>query len=90
MFHMLWWTRPDGSSLSNFYGSNTEKPWMISGTAPIPGSQKVVALATGHHSFSTGCIVTIDPARGEDGNAPIRRITPVTTAGLEDPPVSSR
>ncbi|MHC4506789.1 MAG: HzsA-related protein, partial [Planctomycetota bacterium] len=76
MFHMLWWTRPDGTNVSNFYGSNTEKPWMISSTAPVPGSQKVVALATGHHSFSTGCIVLIDPTVGEDGEAPVRRITP--------------
>ena len=34
---------------------------MLSETAPIPGSEKILALATGHHTYSTGCIVRIDP-----------------------------
>ena len=75
-FHMLWYTRPDGATQANFYGADTEKPWMVSSTAPIPNSKKVVALATGHHSFSTGCIITIDTTVGENGPDPIKRITP--------------
>ena len=75
-FHMLWYTRPDGSTQANFYGADTEVPWMVSSAAPIPDSKKVVALATGHHSFSTGCIITIDTTVGENGPGPIRRITP--------------
>ncbi len=76
MFHMLWYTHPDGATQANFYGADTEKPWMVSSTAPIPNSRKVVALATGHHSFSTGCIITIDTTIGENGPEPIKRITP--------------
>jgi len=76
MFHMLWYTRPDGATQANFFGADTVSPWMISETAPIPGSAKVVALATGHHSFSTGCIIRIDPTVGENGSKPIKRITP--------------
>jgi len=75
-FHMLWSTRPDGTGAANFYGNNTERPWMLSETVPIPGSHKVVALATGHHSFSTGCIVRIDPLIGQDEAPPLTRITP--------------
>jgi len=75
-FHMLWYTRPDGATQANFYGADTEAPWMVSSTAPIPNSKKVVALATGHHSFSTGCIITIDTTVGENGPDPIKRITP--------------
>ncbi len=75
-FHMLWWTRPDGTNVSNFYGSNTEKPWMISEAVPVPKSPMVVALATGHHSFSTGTIIRIDPRLGEDGAKPVKRVTP--------------
>jgi len=77
MFHMLWWMKQDGSQPSNFYGNDTRSPWMISETVPIPGSDKVVALATGHHSFSTGTIITINPAIGEDGPEPVTRITPL-------------
>ncbi|MDP6543438.1 MAG: hypothetical protein QGH60_05560 [Phycisphaerae bacterium] len=76
MFHMLWYTRPDGTTQANFFGADTVSPWMISETAPIPNSTKVVALATGHHSFSTGCIIRIDPVVGENGSKPIKRITP--------------
>ena len=76
MFHMLWYTRPDGATQANFFGADTVSPWMISETAPIPNSTKVVALATGHHSFSTGCIIRIDPTVGENGSKPITRITP--------------
>ena len=76
MFHMLWWQRPDGTHISNYYGANTVKPWMISETVPIPGTRKVVALGTGHHSFSTGTVLVIDPDKGEDGEAPVTRVTP--------------
>ena len=78
-FHMLWWMKPDGTLSSNFYGNNTRSPWMISESVPIPGTRKVTALATGHHSFSTGTIVTIDPEVGEDGPDSVRRITPLIT-----------
>jgi len=77
MFHMLWWMKPDGTQPSNFYGNDTRSPWMISEAVSIPNSHKVVALATGHHSFSTGTILTIDPAIGEDGPEPVRRVTPL-------------
>jgi len=76
MFHMLWCTRPDGTTQANFFGADTVSPWMISETVAIPNSTKVVALATGHHSFSTGCIIRIDPTVGENGSRPIKRITP--------------
>ncbi|MCP4376366.1 MAG: hypothetical protein GY794_09355 [bacterium] len=76
MFHMLWYTRPDGTTQANFFGADTVSPWMISETVAIPNSSKVVALATGHHSFSTGCIIRIDPTIGENGSKPIKRITP--------------
>ncbi len=75
-FHMLWWTRPDGTASNNFYGNATEAPWMLSETAPIPGSDKFLALATGHHTYSTGCIVRIDPTIGEDYDKPLVRVTP--------------
>ena len=75
-FHMLWYTNPDGAGQANFYGTDTVSPWMISETVPIPNSNKVVALATGHHSFSTGTVITIDPALGDNDSKPVKRITP--------------
>ncbi|MCP4378943.1 MAG: hypothetical protein GY794_22550, partial [bacterium] len=51
-------------------------PYMISQTRAIPGSRKVVATATAHHSYTTGTLIVIDPDKGEDGFAPITKITP--------------
>ncbi len=50
-------------------------PYMISETRAIPGSNKVVATATAHHSYTAGTLVIIDPAKGEDGFEPIRKLT---------------
>ena len=75
-FHMLWTTRPDGTGSANLYGNLTEAPWMLSETAPIPGTSSFYALATGHHTYSTGCVVRISPEEGENYEAPIERITP--------------
>jgi hypothetical protein len=51
-------------------------PYMISQTRAIPGSRKVVATATAHHCYTTGALIVIDPDKGEDGFAPIAKLTP--------------
>ncbi|MHC5068215.1 MAG: HzsA-related protein, partial [Planctomycetota bacterium] len=78
-FHMLWTCNPDGSGVANFYGNDTIHPMMITEPRAIPGSQRVVATATGHHSYSTGTIVLIDPSKGENGPDPLTRLTPETS-----------
>lgn len=75
-FHMLWTTRPDGTGAANFYGNATEDPWMISSASVVPDSDKIFALATGHHTYSTGCVVRIDPSQGENYDQPMLRVTP--------------
>ena len=75
-FHKLWTTRPDGTAPSNFYGNDTVSPLMITEALAIPGSHKIVATAMAHHSFNHGTIVMIDPDNGDNGPAPITRITP--------------
>ena len=107
--HKLWWCRPDGTQISNFYGSSSATPWanmysdygrekkwykhmgaealkrilpyMITETRAIPGSPKVVATAQGHHSYTAGCLVLIDPTKGEEGFEPISKLTPETPHG---------
>ncbi|MBT3200451.1 MAG: hypothetical protein HN350_11090 [Phycisphaerales bacterium] len=51
-------------------------PYLISETRAIPGSRKVVATASGHHCFTSGTLIVIDPDKGEDGFAPITKLTP--------------
>ena len=77
-FHMLWWCRPDGTEISNFYGADTVHPMMVVEAAAVPGSDKVVAIAQGHHSYNTGTVILIDPKLGENGEEPLTHITPET------------
>ena len=77
-FHMLWWCRPDGTEVSNFYGADTLHPMMVVEATPIPGSHKIVATAQGHHSYNTGTTIVINPRLGENGEKPVTRITTET------------
>lgn len=76
LFQSLWTTRPDGTSPEHFYGNYTRNPCSIAEARAIPDSQKVVATATAHHSYTAGSIIVVDPLKGNDGQDPITRITP--------------
>ncbi|HJN09271.1 MAG TPA: discoidin domain-containing protein [Pirellulaceae bacterium] len=78
LFQSLWTTRPDGTSPEHFYGNYTRNPCSIAEARAIPGSPKVVATATAHHSYTAGSIIVVDPLKGQDGQDPITRITPET------------
>ena len=76
IFQSLWTTRPDGTATGHFYGNNSRNPCMISEARAIPGSDRVSALATAHHSYMTGSIIVLDTLKGRDGLEPVTRITP--------------
>lgn len=75
-FHKLWTMKPDGTGAANFYGNLTPKPLSITEPRAIPGSGKVMATATAHHSFTAGSIILVDPTKGVEGDAPILKLTP--------------
>ena len=77
-FHMLWSTKPDGTAVSNYFGNDMLFPMMITQQEQIPNSRKVVALATGHHSYSTGTVIVIDTSIDDNGEEAITRVTPET------------
>lgn len=76
LFHKLWTMKPDGTGAANFYGNLTPVPFSITEARPIPGSDKVMATGTGHHSFTAGSIILIDPRKGVEGADPVYRLTP--------------
>jgi hypothetical protein len=76
LFHKLWSMKPDGTGAASFYGNHTPSPQSITEARPIPGSGKVMATATGHHSFTAGSIILIDPLKGVDGPDPVYKLTP--------------
>ncbi len=76
LYQSLWTIRPDGTGTASFYGNYTRNPCSIAEARAIPGSRKVVATATAHHSYTAGSILEIDPHAGQDGQGPLERITP--------------
>jgi len=74
---------PDGTGQTAFYGNNSWFPTTILHARGIPGTQKVLAVATGHHSFQAGKLCIIDPARGREENAGVQLIAPVRETRAE-------
>jgi len=79
--HHPWITTPDGRDARAIQGNYPEKlqnrPWMEMHLRPIPGSQKYLAVATGHHTQAYGSLILIDPrVPDDDAMAQVRRVTP--------------
>ena len=74
---------PDGTGQTEFYGGNSWFPTTILHARSIPGTQKVVAIATGHHSRQTGKLIVIDPAKGRLENQGVQLIAPVRETKAE-------
>jgi hypothetical protein len=74
---------PDGTGQTEFYGNNSWFPTTIKHARGIPGTQKVLAVATGHHSFQAGKLCLIDPARGRQEDAGVQLIAPVRETRAE-------
>ncbi len=72
----LFQMNPDGTGQAGFYGVNSWFPTTILHARAIPGSQKVVAIATGHHSRQPGKLILIDPAKGREENEGVQLIAP--------------
>jgi hypothetical protein len=75
-FMSLWSTMPDGTGARAVFGNYTRNPHCIFEARPIPGSRKLIFTASGHHAFTGGCLVLLDPNRGADGEGPMTRLTP--------------
>jgi hypothetical protein len=67
----------DGTSQSEFYGNNSWFPTTILHARNIPGTQKVLAIATGHHSRQVGKLIVLDPARGRQENEGAQLVAPL-------------
>ncbi len=67
----------DGAGQTEFYGNNSYFPTTILHARAIPGTAKVVAIATGHHSIQKGQLILIDPARGRQENEGVQLIAPL-------------
>lgn len=75
-FFSLWSKNPDGANPQLVYGNYTVRPQCVFQARPIPGSQRLVFTATGHHSITGGSLVLLDRGRGSEFERPLTRLTP--------------
>jgi hypothetical protein len=66
----------DGTNQTEYYGGNSFFPTTILHARMVPGREKVVAIATGHHSRQTGKLILIDPSKGRQENSGVLLIAP--------------
>jgi hydrazine synthase alpha subunit-like protein len=73
----LFQMNPDGTGQTEFYGNNSWFPTTILHARGIPGTQRIVCVLSGHHTYQKGKLAIIDPAKGRQENAGVQLIAPV-------------
>ena len=73
----LFQMHPDGTGQTELYGNNSWFPTTIMHARAIPGTQKYVAIFSGHHARQRGKLGIIDPGRGRQENRGAQLIAPV-------------
>ena len=68
---------PDGTGQTEFYGNNSWFPTAILHARDIPGTQKVVAVLSGHHSHQRGKLAIIDNRKGRQEASGVQLVAPV-------------
>jgi len=67
----------DGTGQTEMYGNNSWFPTTIAHARGLPGSKKIVAILTGHHSHQKGKLAIIDPTKGRQEAQGVQLIAPV-------------
>jgi hypothetical protein len=82
-FHGLWTCNIDGSNPAALFGNYTTRPWASYQPKAVPGSEKIMFIAGGHHANVGGALMMLDPSRrgydpvnGEDRPEAIENLTP--------------
>ncbi|HUT37572.1 MAG TPA: hypothetical protein VNE39_29095 [Planctomycetota bacterium] len=74
--HAIWTLRPDGSQSDTLFKHHMKAPLALRDTRSVPGTQKLVATAAGHHTFAYGPVVVVDPRRGMNTPDAVTILTP--------------
>lgn len=74
--HSIWTARPDGSMVDALYKQHMSAPCGLRDVRSIPESHKLVAIATGHHTFAWGPLCVVDPRWGLNNVAGLSVVTP--------------
>lgn len=72
----LWAMRPDGTNPTALWGNATPKPHCTFQARPVPGSRKLVFIASAHHSITGGPVCLLDPTIDPNSLDAVTRLTP--------------
>ncbi len=67
----------DGTGQTEYYGNNSWFPTTIAHARAIPGSDKLIAIATGHHCIQTGALIVIDAKKGSRESSGVTLVAPL-------------
>jgi len=79
----LFQMNPDGTNQAEYYGNNSWFPTSLLHARGIPGTQKVVATFSGHHTLQVGKLGIVDVTKGRQENSGTQLIAPVREAAAE-------
>lgn len=74
--HALWTIRPDGTMNDGLFKVHFNDPQSVREPRSIPGSQKLVVIACGHHSPPEGAVAVVEPSLGVNNPQGLRYVTP--------------
>jgi hypothetical protein len=75
-FFSLWSANQDGTNPQLVYGNYTTRPQAVTEARSVPNSNRIIFAASAHHSIEGGSLVLLDRSLGEEGEAPLTRLTP--------------
>ena len=67
----------DGTGQTEYYGNNSWWPTTVGHARGIPNSDKIIAIATGHHSRQMGALIRIDVKQGNQENTGATLVAPL-------------
>jgi len=73
----------DGTGQTECYGNNSWFPTSILHARAIPGSQKIMAILSGHHCMQAGKLAVIDTSKGRQEAEGVQLIAPVRETKAE-------
>jgi len=74
--HAVWTIRPDGTMADAVFNQHLRAPYGLRDTRSVPDSQKLISIATGHHTLAYGPIVLLDPRQGINRSDSLEIVTP--------------
>lgn len=81
--HPLFAMKPDGRGQRAYYGGNSWFPTSLLHARAIPGSDKIMAIAAGHHTQQRGKLVMIDVKEGRDEGKGMHFVAPIREVPYE-------